>query len=188
MTGAWLFLAVLYAIVWSAKGHESIYVHQVAIANSPDKTPQATDVDVDKYYKTYDNGLLADVENHIKLQAEPYPTGTQRETFLVRRMSVLVLEYLFESTWLHIFQSQILALEAVNRSSMKIDGLMPYYNHGVEQNPQFYAAYSFNSWYAFLKLEHLVIEQGDSVLITVRGREFLKYLIQNGRSFADRRN
>lgn len=61
-----------------------------------------------------------------------------------------------------------------------------FYDAAVEANPHGYANYPFSHWLSFLKSWTLVREDGTALSITVRGREFLKYLVDTGRD-ADQR-
>lgn len=59
---------------------------------------------------------------------------------------------------------------------------MPYYIQEMEKRPQ----YTFESWFGYLKNQILIRQDGYNVNITVRGKEFLKYLVQYGRTASDK--
>ena len=143
---------------------------------------------VEEFYATYDNQLLVECENGIRIESSKYKPGDDRERFLTRCAATVILLGMFENTWMGIFRSQLLALHELNKNPMKIESLMPFYASATEGNSALYSKYPFTSWLAFMKSTVLIREDGDMASITVRGREFLKYLLHQGRSAEDRIN
>ncbi len=159
-----------------------------AASQHSDGTPVTpTFQNVDAFYRTYDNALLLECENNLRKQSDTYTPGIDREKFLLRLCSTIILIALFENLWLMIYRSQLLVLEQLNKSPQKIDSLHSFYGSAVSSYPDTYKTYTFNSWLAFMKSQVLMGEEGDMVHIAVRGREFLKYLLSTGRSADDRR-
>ena len=97
-------------------------------------------------------------------------------------MATVIIVALFDEVWHTIFGSQILALEHLNKAMAKIEDLYPYYQEGLDKRPQ----YSFESWFGFLKSNVLIRQEGYNIGITVRGKEFLKYLVNIGRTAKDK--
>lgn len=148
-----------------------------------------TSSSVEDFYRTYDNRLLTETEQNIRAQADKYPPGVDREKFLVRYFASFVIIGIFEYIWVLIFRSQIVAMEVLNKAPQKIEGLRQFYDAAISlDNAVFYAGYPFTSWLAFMKSNFLIREDGDLISITIRGQEFLKYLIHTNRSADDRRN
>lgn len=143
---------------------------------------------MDKFYATYSSVLVRETEENIRSQSDKYKQGVERENFLINLISRLILINLFEYVWITIFRSQLRAIEAVNKHTMKIEELRPFYDGAVSGNPVFYHGYSFSSWLSYLKNWKLLIEVGDTITITLRGQEFLKYLVHTRRSADDRSN
>jgi len=104
----------------------------------------------------------------------------------------VITEGLFEYIWVSIFRSQISALDMLNAKSppiSKIEELKLYYDSAVSLNPHFYTGYPFTSWLGYIKYWLLVGDRGgDSVYLTVRGREFLKYMAASGKSATTKNN
>ncbi len=134
---------------------------------------------VDDFYKTYDNALLIEFETNIRNQTNQYPSGQIRENILIRLMATLIIYDLFERTWLNIFGSQLKALQRLSTTPLSLAELRQYYEDGVINNTQFYEKYSFEQWLTFLRNWVLILQQ-DKIEITVRGREFLKYIVHVG--------
>jgi hypothetical protein len=138
--------------------------------------------DVDAFYATYDNALLAESERLIRAQSDRFKPGDDREKVLVRFCATTLVLSLFEQTWINIFRSQLKALERLNIGSLKIEDLRPFYEEAATKYPDAYKNGSFELWLLFLRSWTLILEQGETVHITVRGKEFLKWLVQVGRT------
>lgn len=136
---------------------------------------------VDEFYKTYDNRLLTEFEELIYTEARKYAAGNDRERFLVRLFASSLIIAAFEQIWLLIYRSQVLALQALNVGPMELETLRGFYDAVAAGTPAHTAGYPFTTWLAFMKDHVLAREEGTRVGITVRGQEFLKYLIQTNR-------
>ena len=71
---------------------------------------------------------------------------------------------------------------------MPIADAKAYYDKAKEDYPEVYKTYQFEGWLGFLKNEQLIIHHPSEMIeITLRGRDFLKYLTHWGRSADNRR-
>jgi hypothetical protein len=131
--------------------------------------------------------MLRETEDAIRATSDKYQPGPDREKFLIRLFASGVLIYLFDMIWFTIFQSQIKALEELNRRALTINEIRSFYDGAAANNPSVFQTYPFESWLTYMR-SWLLILQGDSIQITIRGKEFLKYLIQKGHAASDRRN
>jgi hypothetical protein len=186
--GAGIFVLSL-AVFWWATRRNRIANEQPQSQQPPDKAVAVKDLSaksIDDFYRSYDNVMLREFEDALKNQMEGYPAN-DRQKYLLRVSATIATIALFENIWLSIFGSQIRVLEGLNKGPIKIDDLRPYYDAATRQQPTFYTNYSFMSWYAFMKGQVLVLEQGDMAALTVRGREFLKFMVSKGHSAEDRK-
>jgi hypothetical protein len=87
---------------------------------------------------------------------------------------------LFEWIWWQIFGSQLRMLQTMNAKVLTLDVARQFYEQGPLTRPDFYKTYSFEQWLAFLRAAGFILESGNNVQITIRGREFLKYLTHCG--------
>ena len=126
--------------------------------------------------------MMEEFEAAIRKYVEKYRSGQERDSFFVRSLATVVIVAFFESTWYGIFGSQILALEHLNKTMSKMEDLYPYYQEQLDKRPQ----YSFESWFGFMKSNLLLRQEGYNIGITVRGKEFLKYLVNSGRTSKDK--
>jgi len=127
----------------------------------------------------FDNQLLAQIEARI---TELIPRSAERERTLTRYTATFGIAYLFEKIYGMIWGSQLSALQFLNSSAggADVDDLRPFYEKSVAQTR--IPNETFERWLSFL-LAHLVAQQGTRVEITLKGREFLKYVIDQGHTF-----
>jgi hypothetical protein len=137
---------------------------------------------IDQFYKAHDGPLMEEFEAAIRKYVEKYKSGQEKDSFFVRSLATVIIVAFFDETWNVIFGSQILVLEHLNKTMAKMEDLYPYYQKELDKRPQ----YSFESWFGFLKNSVLITQDGYNIGITVRGKEFLKYLVNFGRTAKDR--
>jgi hypothetical protein len=71
----------------------------------------------------------------------------------------------------------------MNSKVLRREKVKTYYDNAARQYPERYANYSFEQWLSYMKGQILILEHpGDTVEITVRGRDFLKYMVHCGYS------
>ena len=63
------------------------------------------------------------------------------------------------------------------------DHVKSFYDLAAILSSEFYANYSFDQWLHFMVSQVLVRVDGEYVSITVGGREFLKFIVQEGKAF-----
>lgn len=151
---------------------------------------QASGVEVkpspaDELLKAFDNALLVQREEFIRKELDRLriSTGTDRERVLIRLLAALSLVQAFERTYTLIWGSQISALQFLNSAgTVRAEFLRPGYDQAAARDPDLYRTYTFDQWLNFLQASVLVVRSGESVTISLEGREFLKYLLQQGYS------
>jgi len=141
---------------------------------------------IDDLYRSTDVILTKEAEELVRKLANEFLSGNERENFLVRFLTIGSIVFQFEITWYNIFASQIEALQQLNSGPLKREDLFQYYTHAAATYPHVYATYSFDQWIGYMRGQILLREDGDQINITVRGRAFLKYLIDNARSASGR--
>lgn len=145
-----------------------------------DVTNPTGHVNIEDFYRTYDNVLLKEWEQNVRTQSSKFAPGADRENFLTRLLATLITLGIFEITWLQIFGSQLRAIRKLNSRMLTLEELRHYYDEGSTAFPNLYENRPFEVWLAFLRNWILLRENGDKMEITIRGREFLKYLDHNG--------
>jgi hypothetical protein len=137
--------------------------------------------------KAYNSSLQTDVETNLRNMANNLPPE-ERDTVMLRFYAVGALSYGYDTIWWTIFRSQILALEGLNKKVLRMEDLKDFYDSAAQQYSNQYAGYSFEQWKSYLMRNTLILDlPGESIGITVRGKDFLKYLVHWGRSASDRK-
>jgi hypothetical protein len=135
--------------------------------------------------KTFDNALLVEVEEKLKQQLDAIDAKnpTEKEKLLLRLLASLVIIQSFDRTYFLIYGSQLVTLQHLNDlrgQKVLVSDLITFYDIAKKSESQFYAQYPFDRWFEFLISSFLVRKDGDFASITLRGKEFLKYLIEQG--------
>jgi hypothetical protein len=82
-----------------------------------------------------------------------------------------------------------LALTELNQKILRREQLQPYYDKAAQASPAVYANYPFDEWLNYMKSQLLILEHpGQTFEITVRGKDFLKYMLHFGYSAENRKN
>jgi len=151
--------------------------------------PQAV-VDLDQIVRRSFNSVLeADAERNLShaLQLKPQ---ADRESFLIKFIAQGIISYTYDSLWWVIYGSQLRALLELNqRGFMRQEEIKPYYDKAAEHFSAVYATYTFDQWLEFMRIQQVLIDHpGEVVEITVKGRDFLKFIIHWGYSIERRPN
>jgi hypothetical protein len=141
-----------------------------------------------EYFKrAYISQLQQDIENNVRAAATQNQPN-DREGFYVKLIATGLPSFVYEVAWSYIYKSQILLLQELNRRQLPLSEAKTYYDKAVSDNPTSYTNYSFDQWLAYMKSHVLLIQHSNVMVeITVRGRDFLKYLVHCGRSADDRK-
>jgi hypothetical protein len=141
---------------------------------------------IEGYYKKNDGPMMQEIEAHFLRLAAHFTDFKEREQFLIHAVSNGAIAMFHEVTWSSIFRSQIDLLQELNTHAMTLEQVKPYYDAGAANNLKFYAKYSFEQWLAYLRGQSVILQDGNVVQITVRGKDFLRHLVLEGRSAKDR--
>lgn len=150
-----------------------------------EQQPEKPASKVEESLKVYDNQIVLETERLIKTNLDNlHPRDAEeRERFLLRNFAQALLTLSFEQTYYAIYGSQIAALSFLNNkrfSPITIDDIRPFYDGALKSNPDFYKNISFESWLGYMVVTALVQRNVNDVSITMRGKEFLKFIIEQG--------
>lgn len=96
-------------------------------------------------------------------------------------LPALALAQGFERAYTLIWGSQISALQFLNSAgTVPVQFLRPWFDQAAAREPEVYKGYTFDQWLGFLQASALVLRSGENVGISLEGREFLRYLLQQG--------
>jgi hypothetical protein len=175
-------LAVFFWLAKSMRSVKSPQQGQLGAVARP--SIQETD-NVELVYQTYDNGMLRQAEDNMRTLADKYPPA-DRERFFLRFIASGLLNYIFDVIWLTIYASQIKALQKLNSTTLRREEVRAFYTAAAAEFPKLYEKYDFDKWIGYLRTWLLIAEAGDTVAITIRGREFLKNIVQAARPLETR--
>lgn len=103
---------------------------------------------------------------------------------LLKYAQIAYLVMTFNGIYNNIYGSQIKIVQKLNSSSfVKKDELNVYYDNAKASSPKVYENYSYSKYLKFLINANFIQEDGDNVMITTLGRDFLKFIVDSGFSF-----
>ncbi len=134
--------------------------------------------------EAFQNPMLSELARTLRqnLDNMNLASPTDREELLIKALAECQIVVLFEQIYRIIFGSQIEALHFLASTpgfSTEVDNIADYYKKSVRcgLDPE---KVSFEMWRGYLESTVLVLQEGTRIGITVRGKEFLKYLIEQG--------
>jgi hypothetical protein len=141
---------------------------------------------IEEFYKSFDSSLLTEWEGSLDkfLKSKQFETPEHREKVLMRMLAKTAIDFTFERIFGSIFGSQIACLRFLNAriSGASISEIEPIYEEAAKKFPQIYHIRPIDEWIGFLKISGLVEKKDEKFVITIMGREFLKYLADAGKS------
>lgn len=143
----------------------------------------------DYFRRAYYSTLQEEAEANVRRAAQENQPN-DREGFYAKLIGVGLTAYIYDTIWWAIFRSQLLFLIELNRKN----GLLPlsdakvFYDQAAGDFPTEYKSIPFDDWLSYMKNQILIIRHpSDMAEITMRGKDFLKYLVHCGRDADQRR-
>jgi hypothetical protein len=98
-----------------------------------------------------------------------------RNMWLQRPATLLCIEQAFDPIYARLWEAPIAALRVVSsaRSGVAPSRLRPIFDRAAAGFPEIYDGCDFMQWVEFLNYEQLIAWQGNKVIITAKGKEFL---------------
>lgn len=196
LVGLSMYLLVLIRPLWQqSKKHASLPQQQdpTTFVIRPTDTGLPADVDIKKFirlsYRTPE--LEAEVRKNFRLLAQQEAPGNH-EKFYLEFIGIGFIAVGYDNIWHAIYASQLQALMEVNRNNgiLPMEKLKPFHRAAEAKFPSQYKEFNitFDDWFKYLTANTLVIHHPtDMVEITVRGKDFLKYLAHWGRGADEKR-
>jgi hypothetical protein len=189
VTPVWLASAVgaLAVIVLGSKKLNKRLVPQAAGQTAIATTNNNFDATI-FFRQSYYSPLQPEAEANIR-QAALQNQPNDREGFYVKMIAVGGIAYGYDTIWWTIYKSQLLALSDLNKNNgvLPIAKIKSYYDHAALEFPTQYSDYSFDQWLSYMQVNLLVIRHpSEMVEMTVRGKDFLKYLLHWARDMTQR--
>lgn len=146
-------------------------------------TETASSLRLKEVLKRFDSPLLVKQEKILKEQIEKmnFTSPEDKDDLLVRALATAQIGVTFEKIYFSIFGSQIEALQYLNESKINLvetENIKKFYNSAKSKHQEYYAIYTFERWLDFLASWFLIVRQEGKIGISVRGQEFLKYIVE----------
>ena len=191
----WLLAVVLFAVsvgafLYLGRARKHIGQGTAPQSGTSQLPTTTTSLDAVKFFQqAYYSSLQPEIEVNIRAAAMAnQPTDVAG--FYVRLIATGLVAYMYDAIWWLIFKSQLLALLELNRRNgiLTVAQIRAHYDRAAVAWPSTYADYSFDQWLGFMVSNALLLRHpSDMVEITIRGKDFLKYLVHWGRD-ADQRS
>jgi hypothetical protein len=140
-----------------------------------------------QFLETYHNPLLIETEAAIEEDEKKRGLTNPSDTVKALRKSLagVLIVWQFERTYNIIWRSQVSALIFLNGRAPELTPeaeIQSFFDAAASDYPTLYEGREFKDWLGYLTSQLLVLRTADGVAITVRGREFLKWRIEEGRN------
>lgn len=123
-------------------------------------------------------------EQEARIQADLTTAGVavdERVGLLAKHLAVAQAGWTFEYTYRTILGSQIALLKFVNTApGSPKSAILPFYERAQEASPDAFKDFPFEVYLHYLKTNALLLEQEGRYTVTVKGREFLKWIQETG--------
>ena len=138
-----------------------------------------------EFLEEFESTLFRDTESEIEkdLQARGFTDPDDVRKVLLKTLARAAIFGDFRVIQLVIFASQFNALRFLNvqhipttKATLKAN----FYDHAVASFPMTYENRKFDEWLDYLKGQELVIGTEEGISLSVRGREYLKWTVENG--------
>lgn len=141
----------------------------------------------DEILRELDSQLLIEREDLIdqELESRGIDDPQERERVLKRYFAAMLTGFEFEHVYRLIWGSQLTALQALNTQGgdgMQLDKLSGIFERAKDAWGGPLEDDTFERWLSFLSNRELVEVDNQRAVLTVKGREFLRYLVGSGYS------
>lgn len=163
----------------------AVWKGKVEVSAAPQVTAQSEGNE--ELMKAFDNALLVVDEQAINADLEKRGLAGRITAIpvLVRHLAAARIALHFERAYSIVWGSQLAILQHVNtlgETGASMESLKPFYLQAAATYPQIYQKYAFEAYMGFLASQMLVEIKKDHAFITLVGREFLRWLIGEGRT------
>ncbi len=174
-------------------GNDKTGVYLESTINVPQKDNQPIESNggisndlINKVLNLVSKATLESVENSIKQETDldNISTESEKKDLLFNYSKALYLVKEFREIYQIIFGSQIKLLQSLNGSKNDNEkSLLTFYESASLKYPEAYNNYKYSQYLHFLEVNNLIKrDDNDIIVITIFGRDFLKFITENGYS------
>ena len=127
---------------------------------------------------------IRNARDAIAAAAQALPVAQRQEWAFWEAASASIRAYYFQMYSL-MYGSQLALLKMANAAAgagVPDSVAQNIFQHAKSRDPQFYAAYPYESWLGFLSSTYMIVPGGAGFVLSTRGRAFLHFLVGNGLS------
>lgn len=163
-----------------------------ALVINPTDTGLPSDINIREFFRlAYRTPSEAEVRKNFYLLARK-ESPNDPEKFYLEFIGVGFIAVAYDNIWWPMYGSQLGALTEVNRNGgiLPISRVKEFFEHAKQEFEEEYKkeGMTFDAWFSYLTANQLVIHHvSDMVEITVKGKDYLKYLTHVGRGLATKR-
>lgn len=144
-------------------------------------------VEAEALLRQLEDPMVLEVENAVRQELDRKNLlGVEAVPVLIRYLARLSINNQFNEIYRQILGSQMRVLNHLNGATEPVERftLERFYTEVATAHPQIFQNFVFETWLTYLRRQVLIIQNPDGRFsITIRGRSFLAYLVQNGASF-----
>jgi hypothetical protein len=136
------------------------------------------------FFRTAYLSPLQDVGANSYITEAERVRPNDKASFYLDILAVGSIQILYDDLWWNIYRSQIRALSALNAGMLPIDEFRKPFDEALVEFADDFARLKiiFEDWIGFLeKNQLLIVHPSKMIEITLKGRDFLKYLLHHGR-------
>jgi len=152
-------------------------IDQKAIAAQPEGVQELLQAFDSQLMREQEASIRADLSSR-KLEGHP-----EVEKILIRHLAAVQISLAFEQTYSIIWGGQVALLETLNQLAGGVDRaeIQAIYEKEYRGVQPFYRDVTFEAYLQFLTAHLLVRDDGNRLHISVVGREFLKWIVDQGK-------
>jgi hypothetical protein len=137
----------------------------------------------ESFARTFDNPIVTHWEGLVGTEIAKYGP-TDREKTLVRFTAAAIGISVFEIAYAQCYGSHLRVLQDLNSRQLTMYEMRPYFEKGYETLKSVaLESLTFDSWFGWLLGQNFISQQGLNVVITIAGKEFLKYILSRSYTF-----
>jgi len=146
----------------------------------------ASNKDLDKAINLFSKETIELFANAVKSETmlDSFQKLEEKQEILFKYSQVIYLIMHFNKIYNSIYGSQLRLLQRLNSSlNENKETIKGFYDYAKSTFPKTYEGYTYDNYLDYLSSFNLIIvENGNTINITILGRDFLKYIIESGLS------
>ncbi|HEX4029331.1 MAG TPA: hypothetical protein VHX20_03160 [Terracidiphilus sp.] len=193
IAGLLMYLFTILRAIWPAKKRIAPNPQSAAaLVINPTETPLPSNIDIKEFFRlAYRTASEAEVRKNFYLLAHQEQPNDP-EKFYLEFIGIGFIAFSYDNIWWPMYASQLPALLEVNRNGgfLTLAKVREFFDQAAREFQEEYKSekITFDAWFPYLTRNQLVIHHpSDMVEITVKGKDYLKYLTHLGRGLAAKR-